>query len=273
MGLFSSPKTVKTTDSRETTNMRGGSEQNSSFEQSNQQTSTGHTTASQTGLTTTNPNNPEWYNTLMQQIGGGFGHLFNSIPNANKPLYGPQQEAQFRESTGQQYRQASQDLSQVLASTGALNSGRAAQAQTGLAIGQANQIGDYLAKVPLLNAQNQQNLFQQQLGALNAAGGFKPNFGTTTQTDQQSIQDVLSQLFGSASGSSNTTATQWQDVLKQLNSTETTQQQGGLFSGILGGLLSSFLGPLGGVLGGIIPKIFGGSGGGSGTGLAYGNHD
>jgi len=96
--------------------------------------------------------------------------------------------------------------------------------RTQLALGGAGQINDYLAKVPLLNAQNDQALTAQQLQLLGQQGNFNlpiSAFGTT-QTGSNLVTNA-----GSSS------------------------QEGQMTPNILGAILSSILGNLPGAIGGL----------------------
>lgn len=216
---------------------------------SNQQTNTGHTTQSQMGTSVTNPDLPSWYSDFLSKLPAGYSSLYNQAGQGLKtPLYGPQQEANFREQVGRDVGASRQDLLSQLASSGALNSGRAGQAQTQLALGGVGKVSDYLTKVPLLNDQARQSALAQQLGVLNSASGFKIPYGSTTTNNQTSIQDIINQLFGSSttdsSGQTNSTS----------HSNQTEQTSGGLLNSVLAGLIQAGLsfgtGGLSNILGG-----------------------
>jgi len=178
---------------------------------------------------------PQQYAQLGQQMG----------QQGQSPLYGPAQQANFQQGLNQQYGAAQNNILSQLASRGALNSGRAAEVQTGLGLGEAAQMGNYMAQTPLLNAQFRQSALGQQGNLLaNAAGYRPPVVGQQTAQSQttQQIQDFINQVLGSSQSSGTSSGTQ------------TQQQTGGLLQSLLGGLLNAGMGALTGGLG----NMFGG---------------
>lgn len=222
MGLFDSifgPPTTKTTSTNTSAN-----------QQSQTANSNSSVTGQTSGLSTTNPNLPDWYNQFLQTIPSQYQNLGAQYQGLNKPLYGQQQEANFRQGLNQQTGQSMQTLIQQLAKSGALNSGRTATSLTGLNIAKNQNLNNYLTQTPLLNAQFKQANLGQQGSLLNSASQFKIPYGSTTTQDQasnqQSLSDAFSQLFGNQSSSG----------------TQTQTQSGGLFQSLLGGLIQAGLG-------------------------------
>lgn len=209
MGLTGGPKTVQTQNQNTNTSNSGSQTQDG--------TSLGYTgtqsTGSQQGANrqagatqgqfaqTTTPNLPAWYSSFLQSIPGQYQSLSGVLnQQMGKQLYGPQQEADFRGALGANQGQQQQQLQSQLASQGALNSGRASQQGTQLALGGQQQLADYLSGVPAKNAAYQQQT-QGQLGQLlGQQQGFTAPvgaFGSTTSGNQsqQSIQDFISSLL------------------------------------------------------------------------------
>lgn len=260
MGLFSGPKTTTTqqqqtaqtgnqTQTGATTGFAGSGTQNSSTGNTQQtQGSQGNFAQS------TTPNLPAWYQSFLQSIPGQYSSLSATLnQNAQKPLVGPQQEANFQQDLGKTTNQMSQTLQSQLASQGALNSGRADQSQTQLALGEGQQLADYKAGVPLTNAdyQTKQNtLLGQLLGQQQGFTSPVSAYGSTTSGNNQqtSITDILNQLFGqsstasgygSSSNSSGTSAS-----TSNSSGVGTSQTDPGL-GGIIGGAAQGALGALG----------------------------
>lgn len=177
------------------------------------------------GQSTITPNLPSWLQNYYQGFPGQQQNLIAQAQSmAGRPLYGPQQQANYQQQLNQQFGQAGQNLASSLARRGALNSTPGAVAQSGLDIAKANQMGNYLAQTPLLNAQ----FGQQALGQLgniitNAMNWRPPVIGQTSDTTQ-----LINQLMSGTSQS---------DTSGQ----ETKQQSGGLLSSLLGGLLNTGL--------------------------------
>ena len=142
--------------------------------------------------------------------------------NAQRPLLGQPQQAQFMQGLNQNYNQAQQSTLSQLAKMGALNSDRAAQTLTGLNLGKLSQQNQYLAAAPV---QNRQYADQQQNGILGLMNSLKIPYGQTTTNQQQSLTDVLNQLSSLFNNQSNQTSTG-----------TTTQHEGGtgLFGSIFG---------------------------------------
>lgn len=178
------------------------------------------------GQSTITPNLPSWLQNYYQGFPGQQQNLIAQAQSmAGRPLYGPQQQANYQQQLNQQFGQAGQNLASSLARRGALNSTPGAVAQSGLDIAKANQMGNYLAQTPLLNAQ----FGQQALGQLgniitNAMNWRPPVIGQTSDTTQ-----LINQLMSGTSQS---------DTSGQ----QTQQQSGGLLQSLLGGLLNAGMG-------------------------------
>lgn len=223
-GVLGGHKTNNTSGSQ---NETGSYSNTGTSSQSGQQTSTGQTSAQQTQTTT--PNLPDWYKSFLAGMPAQFAGLQQQLQQqATKPLYGAPQQAQFEQQMNQLYGQAGKDVTSQLAARGALNSGRAAQVQTGLDIGKAGQIGGYLAQVPLLNAQNQQAVQGQLLQNQGQMAGWNPTGAFGSTTTGSSVQNTLNNLISALSGNTSQTGT------SQQTGTSKSNQSGG--SGLLGKL-------------------------------------
>lgn len=200
------------------------------------------------GTSTVTPNMPSWYQNFLQGMPQQFQGVQQKLQQQTQtPLYGAPQQANFQQQLNQNLGAAGNNIASKLASTGALNSNRYGQALTGLNTAGVQQMQDYLAKTPLLNAQFQQSALGQLANNTANMGNFKIPIGQTTT--QQQIQDLVQQL----SGSSQTQA-----------SSDTTQQtSGGLMQSLLGGLLGAGMSAL---TGGLSNLINGGGGQGGGGG-------
>jgi hypothetical protein len=208
-----------------TQNTTGTVNQNTTQQQNQTQQQTGQTTNQ--GTQTTSPNLPTWYSQFLQSIPQQFGGLSQQLQQqAQTPLYGAQQQATQAQNLNQLYGQAGKDINSQLASRGALNSALAGQTATGLALGKAGQMGNYLAQTPLLNAQNQQAIQQQQLGLMGQQAGFQPTNAFGATTTGSSVQNTLNNLISALSGSSSMNQNSTQ------NMTGTQKTGGG--SGLLG---------------------------------------
>ena len=124
-------------------------------------TSGGNGTSSGNNTSTTTPNLPGWYNNFLQSL---VPQYQQQMSQAQTPLLGPQQQAQFQQGVNQNYNQQSQQLQSQLAKSGALDSGRAATQQTQLGLGKLGQINQYNASVPVQNATFSQQYGNQLLG-------------------------------------------------------------------------------------------------------------
>lgn len=223
--LFGSPKTTVTQQGQ--TNTTGGYTGQTSQQGSQQQT--GQVTGQQTQTTT--PNLPAWYSQFLQNMPQQFAGLAEQLrQQSQKPLYGAPQQAQYAQQLNQLYGQAGKDVTSQLASQGALNSGRAGQVGTGLALGKAGQMGNYLAQTPLLNAQNQQAIQQQMLANQGQMAGWQPTGAFGQTTTGSSVQDTLNNLISALSGQSSGT----QNQQTQTSGTQTSGQSGGWLQGLLG---------------------------------------
>jgi len=176
-------------------------------------TNTGMSTAlgagSQQGQTTSTPNLPSWYSNFLQSLPGQFQGLSQTLSqNATKPLYGPQQQASFFQSVDQQKGQDQMQLNSQLASQGALNSGRAAEMNTSLMQGASQQKNNYLAQVPLMNAQYQSGQLGQLMQSLGLQSGFTSPinaYGTTATTQGNTTSSNQVNSSANSSGTGQTT--------------------------------------------------------------------
>lgn len=227
MGLLGSGPTKTTTTNQNETGTSANRTENQSQQQQQGSNSTNFSN-------TTTPNLPSWYSSFLQTLPGQYSSLASSLSqSANTPLYGQPQQAAFQNQLNGAQAQSMQALQSQLASQGALNSGRGAQAQTQLALGGQQQLGNYLAQVPLLNAQNKQQNLGQLGGVLNSMSGFTSPinaYGTTQSGTQDTLTSLLNNLFSGSESLSNTSGT----------SNSTTKEK--TTSNVLGGLLNSLIG-------------------------------
>jgi hypothetical protein len=176
----------------------------------------GNTSSNSSGSNTTNanssstPNLPDWYTQFLK---GMIPQFQNASFNASKPLLGQPQQAQYNQGVNQGANQTQNNLLQMLAKHGALNSGRAATSATDISNFAQGQKNQYAAQMPVINQQNSQSQMAQLLGLQN---NFKPPVvGQSNQSS--SISDLIQQMLG------------------QQNSTTTnTTHQGG--TGLLGSI-------------------------------------
>lgn len=217
---------------------------NSQSQSTSQQQQAGVQNQYQFGSTT--PNLPSWFSGLKQSIPGMYQPALGQLlQQGTGNLYGPQQQASFQQGLNSQYGNASQALQSQLASRGMLNSIAGNQAQTQLALGKGQQLGNYLAQVPMLNRQAQQS-------ALGQYGNMLGNLqNLTIPYGQSTAQGGGSSYSSSGQGT--------QDTTQQSQSQQVQQQSGGFLNSLLGGLLNAGLGF---ATGGLSNILGGGQGGG-----------
>ena len=184
--------------------------------QQNFNTSQTGQTATQYGGTSTPTQSPEMTklrNSLAQTISG-------QIQNANVPVYGQAQLAQFLNQQNDSLSSALAGAKEQLAGGGQLNSGALSNAVTGLNVGRLGNIANYQMETPLANRMAQSQLINPLLaqgGALAASAptGYTTSGQTTGQTAQQGtgqqtsqqntnysqMLQQMSQLFGPSFGS------------------------------------------------------------------------
>jgi hypothetical protein len=189
---------------------QGTSSNQNSLNSSNSSLGAQQGSNSQQFSNTSTPNLPAWYSTFLQSLPGQYGQLQSQLTqNSQQPLYGPQQQAAFQQNLNQTQGAANQTLQSQLASQGALNSGRASQMDTQLALGGQNQLSNYLAQVPQLNAQNSLANTSQLGSLMNSMAGFTSPvsaYGTTQSGTQNSLSSLLNQLLGQNGSTSTGTA-------------------------------------------------------------------
>lgn len=239
-----------------TTTTRDNSQQNSNFNQNQQQQQAGYSQQqNQQQVSGTSAITPTMSAALANYYGsmpGQFGQITGPLGQmAQTPLYGQAQQANYQQDLNRQLGAAGQNLQSSLARSGALNSNRAADLQTQLGLGGIQQMQNYLAQVPLLNAQYKQGVLGQLGNTLtNFANWKSPTIGQTTNTSQlmNQLNSLLSgsQSSGSATGQSQT----------DTSDTKTQQQSGGLLQSLLGGILNAGLG----IATGGLSNILGGGG-------------
>lgn len=246
MGIFGGPKQTSTQNQTQSQTGTQSQQGTTATQSTGSQNGTQSGQQSQQGAfsQSTTPNLPAWYQSFLSSIPGQFQGLAQTLQqNASTPLYGPQQQANFQNQLAHSQATAGQTLQSQLASSGALNSGRAAQMQTQLALGGQSQLSNYLSQVPQENAAYQTS----QLGALSSllgqqAGFTSPvsAFGSTTAGTNQStsLSNLITQLLSnnSATGQTSSNGTSTSNGTSSGNTTQQTQPN------ILGGLLSGALG-------------------------------
>lgn len=186
---------------------------------------------SQSSLT---PTMPGYLANYYQSMPGQFNKLTGQLGQmAQSPLYGQAQQANYQQGLNQQLGAANQNLQSSLARSGALNSNRAADMQTQLALGGAQQMGNYMAQTPLLNAQYQQSVLGQLGNSLANFANWKP----PVIGQQQSGLNASTQAGSGSSQSAGTSSGQ-----SSSQGTQTQQQSGGLLQSLLGGIMNAGLG-------------------------------
>ena len=164
--------------SQTTTGASSGTSSNTSS------TSGGNTTGATSG-STTNPDLPSWYNTFIQSLPTQYQQ---QMAQAQTPVLGAQQQANYIQGVNQSYGNAMQQQMSQMAKSGQLNSGTAAQAMTGLQQGKLGNINQYMANVPLQNAQFSQQYGNQLLGQ---GMNFKAPYGQTSTGFNNAFQNYL----------------------------------------------------------------------------------
>ena len=173
----------------------------------------------------------------------------NQYAQAQQPVYGDAQKAQFLQNQNQQEQQGQKALASQLASHGIQDSGATAAGLTSLEGGRQANIANYEAQVPLANRQARQAQESQALGLEMGAAAAPPtgNISTSSST-------------GSTSQQGDQTTTQ-------------TPGLAGLLTTLGGAAISGLTGGMGGGAG--LGGLMGGSGGKGGAGapqqMAFGN--
>lgn len=173
----------------------------------------------------------------------------NQYAQAQQPVYGDAQKAQFLQSQNVQEKQGQDALASKLASQGIQDSGATAAGLTSLESGRQANIANYEAQVPLANRQAQTAQESQALSLAMGAAAAPPT--------------------GNISTSSSTGATSNQGD----QTTTTNPGLAGLVSSIAGLGVAGLTGGLGGGAG--LSGMMGGAGGKGGAGapqqMAFGN--
>jgi len=189
------------------------SNQNTTSNTDSSNSQSGNTSSN--GVTSTNPNLPGWYDSFLQSLPAQYRNL---MYKATQPVVSPGMQANYIQGVNSQYGGAQQQLQSILAKSGALNSGRAAQAQTGLMTNKLGAINNYNAQIPFQN-----NAAQMQYGSglLGQGMGFKAPYGQTSTNFNNAWQNY----FGNSSTNANS----------QTSGSQITKSPGsGLFGAIFG---------------------------------------
>lgn len=169
--------------------------------------STSASTGSNTSVNSTTPNLPQWYSSFLGSLPGQMSSLSGVLNHqASQPLYGAPQQAAFQNNLAHSQGAQQQQLNSQLASQGALNSGRAATMDTSLALGGQKQLGDYLAAVPQLNAQNSLANTSQLTQLLGQMAGFTSPitaFGSTQTGSSNATNNVTNSGTNTGVGQTN----------------------------------------------------------------------
>jgi len=161
------------------------------------------------------------------------GRLNAQLGRANQPIYGEAQKASFLSNLNDLSSAAGENLKQMLASSGSLDSGRAAQGFGDIERGRVGQAGQFFAGLPFMEQQAQSQRFNDLFGLANnflATGprGSRTTGGTTfNQTGEQT---------GEQTGTTTSSGT----------SSGQTTQQGPSFGRNLAGNLGGFFGNVAG---------------------------
>lgn len=121
---------------------------------------------------------------------------------ASQPLIGQPQIASYQAGLNTQTGAAQQQILSQLAKSGALNSGRASTALTGLQLGKMNNLSNYLANVPVVN---QQNSMQNGLNVWNAGNNFKVPYGTNYGNFSNSWNNAFNNNYATNTNTSSQT--------------------------------------------------------------------
>jgi len=249
MPIFHGPttntnQTGTNTSSNTNTSLTQGMTQGTNTQQGQQ---TGQQTSQFSNTTT--PNLPGWYTSFLSSLPSQYASLTSALThNANTPLYGPAQQAAFQNNLNQQKGAAQQSINSQLASQGALNSGRAAQVDTSLALGNNQQLNNYLAQVPQLNAQNQSQNLSQLAQALSGQAGFTSPisaFGTTQSGTSDSLNQLLTSLLNTSASNSTQSGQSTGTSSGTTSASGSSSTTPNILGGALAGGLSSGLGLLG----------------------------
>jgi hypothetical protein len=177
---------------------------------------------STSNVSTSNPNLPSYYSNLLGNTAASIGQMQSQ---ALRPVYGQQQIASYMNGLNQLTSGANSQLSQGLASRGALNSGALSSGLQGIQMNRLNNATNFMGQIPLMNQQAMnQNLSQ----ANSLANNFKAPYGTTNTSFG------TSQQFGNTASTTNSQQTGYNN----------SQNQSGQTGGLLGGLGSLLSGPL-----------------------------
>lgn len=106
------------------------------------------------------------------------------MAQANQPLYGQGQQAQFLNNLNGLANNSIQSLQAQMARTGGVNSGALAAGANNIGLGRMGQQANYFANVPLMNRQAQLQGAQTYGGLSNELISAAPRTQTTNQTQQ-----------------------------------------------------------------------------------------
>lgn len=215
---------------------------NQTQNQTGQQTSTGQTRGSSTqrgqqriDQTTQAFETPEMAAFRLQQQ----RRFQDQFSRAGQPIYGEAQKAGFLSNLNDLAASAGENLKQNLASSGGLDSGRAATGFQNIEMGRSGQAGQFFGNLPFLEQQAQGQRFNDLSGLANnflATGPRGQRTTGITDFDQtgENVQDTTGQVNSTGQTTGNTTQT----------------NQGPSFAS---GLLSGLGGAFGGIASRLLP--------------------
>lgn len=191
----------------------------------NQKTGGTNTTSqtNTTGLSTTMPIEPGYFSDFRKSLVGPYQSYLN---NAQKPVYGQAQNAQFLNQSNNLTNSSMNNLASTLATrTGSLNSGAFSKGASDILMNRQSNVSNYNMMTPLLN---QQAVMQNMTAALGLGTGWagKAPLGSTTTDSRQT----------NFTGTSNTTSGSFLNSLASLLGSGAGNAKGGNPSG--GGLFS-----------------------------------
>lgn len=232
-GAFGGAGNQGSVNQNQTQNQTGHQTQNQTTNNTTSQT--GGSTIDQTTLGFETPEMAALRSAQMRRLQGQFGR-------ANQPIYGEPQKAGFISNLNDLAASAGENLKQHLASSGALDSGRAAQGFGDIERGRVGQAGQFFAGLPFMEQQAQSQRFNDLFGLAN-------NFLATGPRGQRTTGGTTFNQAGEAAGTQSGTL----DSTNTSTSTGQTNQQGPSFA-------HGFLGNIGGALGNLAANGFGGGG-------------
>lgn len=175
--------------------------QSGSGNSSNSSTSNSSGSQSSNGQSTVTPNENPIFTMFRTSILPAIAQQYS---DAQKPVYGDAQTAQFTNQQNNVYQQALQGAQGNAARRGVLNSGAMDAAANNLDLQRAGQISNFYSQIPLLNQQAKFNNTQSLLGLATSFLGQSPIGSTTVGNNNSNFnQTQTGTSTGSQSSSQN----------------------------------------------------------------------